>query len=442
MRQRTTKGLARRIELDHWRRPHPLRAWVRRSWYAGLCAAGLWMGAAALRGDQTIWRPGPVSTRHAIFGDDCARCHEPWRAVADGACLACHDGPPHSERAAERPACASCHEEHRGAAALAPSVPDAHCTRCHADLAVADGKPLSIASGIAAFGEGHPEFAAVRAGAVDPGDIRFNHLLHLRANLEGERAGPDGARRRETLACTSCHAPDASRALMTPPRYEKACARCHPLDFDASRFPDEVVPHAEPALVRGFLRERYTAWVAAHPEALRAGEGGGRRRRPGAAPAEAAGGDEEERAAAWVARAVAAAEGPLYVREGAAPPSGERVERCSRCHTVGEPEAPGGPPAVAPPDLRGTWMPRARFDHETHRALACAACHERAPRSETARDVLLPGIATCRACHHEGRGASRSTCVTCHVHHDRAKQRDLDGRLAIPDLATGRRRSP
>jgi len=424
MRQRTTKGLARRIELDHWMRAHPLRTWYRRAWLAGGAIALLWLGAAALLGDATILRPGPVSTRHALFGDDCAQCHEPWRRVQDASCKSCHDGPRHAARATFEPACAACHLEHRGAALLAPALGDAHCTQCHLDLQVSDGAPLRFASGIARFGEGHPEFAAARAGAVDPSDLKFNHLLHLRGNLKGP-TGP------VTLSCASCHAPDLSRTRMTTPAYEAACAGCHPLEFDAARFPDVVAPHETPALVRGALRERYAAYAARNPQELR-GEatGGGGRRRPGAptATAEAAGVE------AWVQRSVLEAEARLYDADEALD-----EKRCARCHTTRAAAAEGAPPAVAPVSGTAVWMPHARFDHDTHRVLACVACHAKAPESAATRDVLLPSVETCRSCHADAGAGARSACVTCHVYHDPSERRDLEGRMGIPDLTSKRR---
>jgi hypothetical protein len=381
----------------------------------------LWLGAAALLGDQTIWRPGKVSTRHAIFGDDCAQCHEPWKRVADASCLQCHDGPGHSGRSTFEPGCAGCHQEHRGAQMLVPSISDAYCTQCHRSLEVNDGKATQFASGISSFSAGHPEFAPVRAAPVDGADLRFNHLLHLRGNLKGPK-GP------VTHSCTSCHAPDLSRMRMTTPSYERVCAQCHPLEFDASRFPETLAPHAEPELVRGFLRDRYTSYIAEHPQELRPDTGGGARRRPGVG----AGGAAVETATleAWVERNVRDAEAWLH---------GE--ERCGRCHTLraAEPGLPEGvkasrPPKLTPTGIKAVWMPHATFDHETHRVLTCTVCHTKAPTSERTADVLLPGVATCRSCHHDGAGSSRSSCVVCHVYHDRSRQRDLDGRMKIPDL--------
>jgi len=94
-----------------------------------------------------------------------------------------------------------------------------------------------------------------------------------------------------------------------------------------------------------------------------------------------------------------------------------------------------GLPEVAMTAIPPRWLPHSRFDHGTHRSLACTECHQATKSTET-KDVLLPSIATCRECHRDVAGA-RSGCVECHLYHDPVRTRDLNGPLTIPQFVTG-----
>jgi len=182
--------------------------------------------------------------------------------------------------------CSSCHQEHRGHARLA-NTPDAACTQCHRDLRTA-GPATKFAADIENFGPGHPEFAAVRPGSVDPGTIKLNHAVHMKRNL----AGPNGP---VQLDCDDCHRPPTStdpwrfgsapaqemaasqksdlpamvlaRAYMAPTTYAKNCVACHGLQFD-KRF-TESVPHDTPDVVHAFLVQKFQQYIASHSAELR-----------------------------------------------------------------------------------------------------------------------------------------------------------------------------
>src|SRR5688572_2872410 len=161
--------------------------------------------------------PGSLAAAHAPWDQRCETCHEnfvPLRADAhaqlmkrlssvipfhksaaatgkaetgglsttatnpDAKCQACHAPPDHfvgkSTVLAER--CTSCHIDHEGRNAKITQTDDQHCTRCHATLETPvqafgmrdDGSP------------GHPDFKSLRR---DPGNIRFNHQLHMTKGL-------------------------------------------------------------------------------------------------------------------------------------------------------------------------------------------------------------------------------------------------------------------
>jgi predicted CXXCH cytochrome family protein len=92
---------------------------------------------------------------------------------------------------------------------------------------------------------------------------------------------------------------------------------------------------------------------------------------------------------------------------------------CGECHEVVRPEnSPTKDWDVRPVRVADLWMPKARFDHESHKTADCTLCHK-APESRVSRDVLMPPIATCRECHAGGmaQAALPSACTMCHVYH-------------------------
>src|SRR4051794_24281299 len=81
-RSRTTKTIAKRIDLSYFKRSHPMRRWRRLlTWLAG-AAALVWLVTASVRMTggkislvDRIHNPGHVSAAHARFENDCAQCH-------------------------------------------------------------------------------------------------------------------------------------------------------------------------------------------------------------------------------------------------------------------------------------------------------------------------------------------------------------------------------
>src|SRR5262249_30708782 len=134
-RERTTKGLAKRIELTYYQHLHPFRRWWRILCIALPSAAALWLIAMAAMGEQRIYTSGPVVTAHRMFNTECERCHvdrpkpvaatptaKPtvpvsttphpggyFRRVSDGACLSCHDAAVHHDNEMLSLQCADCH---------------------------------------------------------------------------------------------------------------------------------------------------------------------------------------------------------------------------------------------------------------------------------------------------------------------------------------------
>jgi len=439
-RTRSTKTLARRIDLQYFTRPHPFRRW--RFWLSvavPVIALG-WLFTQRVQGGQKAYSSGPLSRSHAAFTQQCNLCHISRvgifaKNVSDDACLSCHDAPIHQANQTFAPACSSCHLEHKGAVRLA-ATSDNNCTQCHAQLETRGGAP-HYASSIGSFDKKHPEFAPIAKRMSDPGQIRLNHYLHLQPNLIGPQS------RRVQMTCDDCHrtgeASDAwpyatassqmsmasARGLppsnhfadaMMPIRFSTHCSGCHTLQFDR-RFGDVPVPHDRPEVVHAFVTAQFREYITNHPAAIRETEPPNRqlpeemRTRPIARNS-----DE------WVRFRVQDAEWLLWTKT------------CKQCHTLTTTGV--SLPEVAKSNITERWLPHAEFDHRAHRAMSCVDCHSKATESHDTADVLLPSIKTCQQCHRESaaRNTAESRCFECHQYHDWSKARRTKGRFSIQEL--------
>jgi hypothetical protein len=482
-RTRTTKKLAQRIDLNYFKRPTPYkraRLWL--SVLVPLLALG-WLGWRGISRDSRVYSSGRMSGAHAVLEKQCAVCHvqkagEFSSKAADGACLGCHDGPVHHEwKYLSAPDCAFCHREHRGKANLA-ATSNENCAVCHERLQTSPGVH------IISFEDGHPEFAALRGQAKDPGTIKLNHSIHMKPI----QRGPNGPM--VQLECGDCHRPaavntawayaDASyvnhgvtykedalllpvatgslapghprdgRQYMEAPRFATACAGCHLLTFD-KRF-DVGVPHDKPEVVHAFLVKRFGEYIAAHPAELRemlepdralTGKPQGPRTQsltPGQ----------------WVNEHTKVAEELLWKKT------------CAQCHVLmgiqlqdtriarWDPSSTGNSanisnvallpadmdsalPEVAPAKITARWLPHAKFDHDAHRGFACVGCHAKALTSTETSEVLVPGIETCKTCHAPGPDHAESRCFECHTYHDWSKRKEVKPTFMLPELQKGGR---
>jgi Cytochrome c7 and related cytochrome c len=447
MRVRTAKQRAQRIDLNYFKHAHGMKRWRVLLSLALPIAVLLWVSVFAAAGNRTPYSAGLVSSAHAFAEMRCEVCHtgssaprdpaalrprgprdpRPFRAhTTDTACLACHDAPAHAVNQTAPQTCATCHLEHRGRVQLA-QIDDGFCVECHRDLKTTRGDP-AIARAVDAFPSGHPEFAAVKAGAQDPGRLRFNHAIHLNDSLRGPR-GP------ETLECATCHTPEITRAggktkgpattgLMAPVTYERNCARCHPLFFDERI--ERAAPHQKPETVRAFVQQALVGYIRENPGAISKPDSAFRRvplnfPRPPEPPAR----DAQE----WVTRRVAADERLLWNKT------------CAECHER-ESGSPAGVtlPVYAASNLTTRWMPRAAFDHTPHLMVTCQSCHAAIASTKTA-DVLLPNQAVCATCHAPAKGAlglgsgqAESRCFECHQYHDWKKSHPVTPSYSLTDF--------
>ena len=405
IRKRTTKLLARRHDLDYFKKGSPIRLWQWRLAAVLLIAAALWIALTSWR-SSNAFSAGPMSASHAVFGQRCETCHVPvvrgvgWmpvigarRKVPDNACLSCHQvGPHHAEVSGSTAACSTCHVEHVGAHNLAFS-PVRGCTQCHSDLGahlVAAHQP-QVATHIVSFVQGHPDFRPL--SNVDPQvrdaafGLKFNHEEHLK-----ELATPEGGDRH--LTCANCHTLSdlgergtARTGRMQPVDFDRSCRSCHTLDFD--RRIHEQAPHADSATVLHFVQEKMSV----------------------AAPGD---GTALVKAEAIVFR-----------------------DKCALCHTVSGVsllpralDASFEAPVIAPARQPVHFFPSSVFSHSAHDAVQCTECHASALASNSGKDLLLPGIAVCQKCH-DGQsnpqgtlpvGHAESGCALCHDYHEGGRQ--------------------
>ena len=108
-RTRTAKALAKRIDMEYFKRLHPFRRWRLILSIAAPALAILAIGGLSAAGSRTPYSSGPLSAAHQVFGDRCERCHvaetSAFRAHAgDVACVACHAAPPHKTNQTSTPA--------------------------------------------------------------------------------------------------------------------------------------------------------------------------------------------------------------------------------------------------------------------------------------------------------------------------------------------------
>jgi hypothetical protein len=392
-----------------------------------------------------IWSTGHLSAGHAALQKNCSACHvKPFESVRDTACLSCHasvhdHGDPF-RLARARPEltgwgrfqlrvkqafnlppgrCIDCHTEHEGASEM-PVTPQKFCSDCHADLKAR--LPDTRIGNARDFGEAHPEFKPVLVAGWSGGrpvmqrvgldahpreasGLKFPHALHLSrsngvAQMARRLAPSQGFG--QALQCKDCHSPTSDGIRFRPVDMEADCEMCHSLAYDRIGGSIRSLPHGRPALVVAALRDQYGGRSSlASPNFSPVV-----RRRPGEGIALT----ERVRFAAGAASAGGAERAIRSVFS----PGGA----CYDCHRVVAPPPGSLDFRIEPVSFPSRYLQRGWFDHRAHRGQTCQSCHG-AEGSQSASDLLLPGINSCRACHGGERTSKpvASACAMCHDYH-------------------------
>ncbi|HBN76480.1 MAG TPA: hypothetical protein DD473_11810 [Planctomycetaceae bacterium] len=293
---KTAGARVNRIPPDYYRRSDSIRKWRHFLLAISVLLVGAitllsvdWSGVRSngLQGSTLVkWATnhGEISQAHAAWENQCEVCHEPFNPIRDqhagsffnsfagtqfkteARCTSCHQeslGHVCQHSIIDQQGCASCHHEHRGRNHNITDVRNKNCTKCHQDLekAMAGIEPNASCSkmphangwqSIEHFStESHPQFVSLEDG--DPGNIKFNHRLHLAYGQGlGEKGGeilaeidPELPEERlkqladsKQLKCSDCHeragldsAGDGATQRMDfrPINYERHCGSCHPM---------------------------------------------------------------------------------------------------------------------------------------------------------------------------------------------------------------------
>ena len=392
---------------------------------------------------DSMWSSGRLSQAHAALEKDCTACHvKPFEAVRDSACASCHSGihdhanPYRLARA--RPdlgrwarfqlavkekfdippgRCVDCHTEHEGSQRM-PFTAQRFCSDCHADL---DSRlPDTKLADAGDFGTVHPRFrpafvsgwngekamvsrAPLSSRPAEDSGLKFPHDLHLSpsggvAQMARRLGAAQGFGAK--LECKDCHDPTTDGVRFQPVDMEEDCAMCHSLAFDRVGGTLRTLRHGQPEQVVADLRDFYRGRRPSPPPTL-----GAARRPPGEGQAVST--------RIQFDRAVAGLSAERAIRSVFSPGGA-----CFDCHEVSAPPPGSLNFRIRPVAFPIRYMQHGWFDHRPHATESCSSCHK-ADRSQSAADLLLPDLASCRTCHGGERTSKpvASSCAMCHDYH-------------------------
>jgi predicted CXXCH cytochrome family protein len=386
---------------------------------------GNWLRSITLVSDVT-WNSGPISRSHSAFGNDCNVCHEKaFISVRDSACVDCHKAMPHHIEANSKKVkdfepsrCASCHKEHTDKQTFVPRD-EGLCVGCHGQInhQAPDARLLNVSG----FGEKHPEFKAtlisVREGKETASRVSLGQKTELKehSNLEfshkdhlDKKGVKNPSRGVVHLECNNCHEPEKDGRYMIPVNFETHCHECHQLTFEAWD-PKREVPHGDANKAQAFLQTFYSnlAFSGDFLEFASNHEEEEHLRRPGdVLPL-----TEIQQPSDWVHDYSQGVTTELF-----------RYRACGGCHRVSRnsvvSEVSKPTWKIEPVRVAKSWLPKARFSHQSHKTMKCSKCHD-AESSNNSEDVMIKGIDSCRQCHGDANSVDKvaSTCIDCHGFH-------------------------
>jgi hypothetical protein len=394
---------------------------------------------------DSMWSSGKLSQVHGALEKNCQACHvKPFEAVRDESCKSCHtkvhDHADPYRLARAQPdldrwgkvklafqetfdippgRCVECHTEHEGKQAM-PATAQRFCSDCHQSLK--EKLPDTKLANAGDFGTSHPEFqpavltrwsgnrpmiqrVSLAAKPQEMNNLKFPHAMHLSktngvAQMARRLSGEHGFG--QSLECADCHDGDPSGTRFQPVNMEEDCGMCHSLAFDRQGGTLRTLRHGQPEQVVADLRDFYRARTPPAPVVL----GPMARRRPG--------------------EVMAARNRVQFAAGSTAPGRAEQAIRavfspggaCFDCHQVQAPQRGSLNFKIRPVAFPVRYMHEGWFDHKAHETETCQSCHK-ATASNSATDLLLPDLASCRTCH-GGESSSAdvpSSCAMCHDYH-------------------------
>jgi predicted CXXCH cytochrome family protein len=471
---RTQKQIAERYKgnLGYYKKRHP---WRMARWCTSVVA--LAAGCAGIlvfqqHGNEDFFSSGKISSNHAGFAHDCAKCHDKGAALGDQIrfatyrqvvtdrfqrgvdftsvdrkCEECHKRHTlHEPNVIENRSCSVCHQEHLGPGRMS-RVTNLDCASCHANGSIMEASSQKGAQlppdafhlrqfpvtqvvfklprpskgytqVVSSFAGDHPEFQLIREKARDPDVLRFNHQRHFAADIPPVNG--------QKLDCNYCHRTDPEGRFYQRISFTANCQACHALLFDKNN-PQLRLPHGDVNLVRTFLR----TLPAQYGDYARLKQGRTRDAEVQAFVAQQIKQLREQfRTAEELENAVFFTVDPYKPQREMNASVRANFAGCALCHDV-KPSS-NGAPMITNPVLVDRWMPQASFNHAKHQVdpitqqkLDCTTCH-RARVSRETSDVLMPAKADCVTCH-SPKGKVSSDCITCHKYH-------APPRVATPDM--------
>jgi hypothetical protein len=410
------------------------------------------------------WSTGALSLAHHDLEDNCEACHvEPFVSVQDETCMTCHEGIgdhaaiprqltsagpiPHTDQiqwdiakyfGKEGPgSCTTCHTEHEGKVEMEPTT-QAFCADCHGEM---DKRLTDTKLGNARdFKRDHPQFkmrtrtgpaigqierAVWTQGMREYSGLIFPHDIHLDPASGVTRMAQGLAAKGygKALVCADCHTSTEDKNGFEPVNMEADCEACHSLVIGRSANGFRSLTHGDVGKALAELRTVASVSVdKPRPAISRPKPRGIARKRPGQIGS-------------------ASVPGRKYPTFGKPKPSLiatnnilSRTGVCMECHIRTTTNGRADVMPVYPADY---YLVKGRFAHEAHTDETCSTCHA-ASGSGSARDLLMPGIATCHDCHvgEQDRVAEdevSSTCAMCHQYHPPSGKLPADHPEAIRD---------
>lgn len=358
------------------------------------------------------WNPGPLSSGHRAFGEQCSACHKnAFRGVPDDACVACHKKTGnHLANDALHGAlfkdmrCTECHIDHKGKSGLMP-YDSARCVACHSDIKAKSAR--STVGNVHAFTKDHPQFRITLPSRLegqpamrmlqtpklqdDPG-LKFSHKVHL------DKDGISTPQGDTVMSCPDCHQSDEAGIHFEPIDMKKSCQQsgCHALDFTEPV--EGAVPHGSVREVMSRMRSYYAHWLAQSPENM----------------AECT----HDAAQASALQGTFACASDL-AQKNAAEYLFSKDAGCAECHEISATGDNVEPWKVKPVRINRNWHSKAVFVHAKHDTTECTSCHDKS-NSKNSADISMPKIEKCRECHVDDKpvkGKVSNTCYSCHQFH-------------------------